>query len=162
MASQKDEKFILDATAGGRMMWFNKKHPNVLYLDKRIRPKGFLRVRPNFEIKPDICADFKNLPFLDNQFKLVVFDPPHTIRKCEDGGIIAERYGRLTFENWKETLKEGFCECLRVLEPGGILIFKWNEKEKKLKEILALCSIQPLFGHTTGSRSQTHWLCFMK
>lgn len=29
------EKLILDACCGGRMFWFNKKHPNALYVDQR-------------------------------------------------------------------------------------------------------------------------------
>lgn len=29
------DKFILDATAGFRQMWFNKQHPNTVYLDQR-------------------------------------------------------------------------------------------------------------------------------
>jgi len=28
-------------------------------------------------IKPDVLADFTNLPFPDESFSLVVFDPPH-------------------------------------------------------------------------------------
>jgi len=59
------------------MFWFNKKHPNVLYLDNRIREKGFIKERTEFDIKPDRVADFTDLSFIpDNSIKLVVFDPP--------------------------------------------------------------------------------------
>ncbi|MFA4833596.1 MAG: hypothetical protein WC619_01965 [Patescibacteria group bacterium] len=71
-------------------------------------------------------------------------------------------YGEFSDHNWQKVLRKGFEECWRILEPCGILIFKWNEREKKLAEILKLFPVKPLFGHNTGSRSQTHWLCFMK
>ena len=51
-------------------------------------------------------------------------------------------------------------ECMRVLRPNGTLIFKWNENQVKLKEVLkAIEPYSPLFGNR---RSQTHWLVFMK
>lgn len=48
---------------------------------------------------------------------------------------------------------------MRVLEPYGVLIFKWNETQIKLKELLACIEYQPLFG---DKRSKTHWMVFMK
>jgi len=30
-----EQKFILDATAGFRMMWFDKNHPYTVFMDKR-------------------------------------------------------------------------------------------------------------------------------
>ena len=38
----------------------------------------------------------------------------------------------------------------RVLKPGGVLIFKWNEDQIKVPQILALTPNKPLFGHPTG------------
>lgn len=48
---------------------------------------------------------------------------------------------------------------MRVLKPNGTLIFKWNEEQIKLNEILNLIDYKPLFGN---KRSKTHWLVFMK
>ena len=51
-------------------------------------------------------------------------------------------------------------ECLRVLKPSGTLIFKWNENQVKLREVLkAIEPVSPLFGNR---RAETHWLVFMK
>ena len=50
----------------------------------------------------------------------------------------------------------------RVLKPGGFLIFKWNETDIKVKEILKLTTAKPIFGHISGKRANTHWICFMK
>ena len=44
----------------------------------------------------------------------------------------------------------------------GVLIFKWDEYEIPIKEILKLTNQKPLFGHISGKRAQTHWVCFMK
>jgi len=49
---------------------------------------------------------------------------------------------------------------MRVLKPSGTLIFKWNENQVKLKDVLkAIEPYSPLFGN---KRSQTHWLVFTK
>lgn len=59
-------------------------------------------------------------------------------------------------------LKRGFNECWRVLAPYGVLIFKWNEAEIRLKKVVELFPEEPLFGHPIMSKTRTHWLCFMK
>ena len=158
------KKIILDVCCGGRMMWFNKKHPACLYVDKRSRARGFMKTRENFEISPDLVADFKKLPLKDKSFNLVVFDPPHTIRagNGDDQGIIAQRYGRLMLSTWETELAEGFKECWRVLKPAGVLIFKWNECDKKINDLKHFFPAEPLFGSRPGSRTKTLWLCFMK
>ncbi len=159
----KNKKIILDACCGGRMFWYNKKHPNVMYIDKRVREKGFFGLRPNFEVQPDIVADFRDLPFDDNSFKLVVFDPPHIIRESdEEDAYFKKRYGCLRKDSWESDIKKGFSECFRVLEDYGTLIFKWSELSVKLKDVVALSPVEPLFGHKHGSRLKNHWLCFMK
>lgn len=156
------DKFIIDVCCGNRMFWFDKKNPNVLFIDKRDRAKGFIKERPNFNIAPDVLGDFKKIGLPANHYKLIVWDPPHLVRKLPELGIITKKYGSMRPATWKNDLRSGFLECWRILGPNGVLIFKWNEREIKLKTILNLFTQKPLFGHTTGSRAQTHWLCFMK
>ena len=108
-------------------------------------------------VKPDIVADFRNMPFEDNAFYLVVFDPPHLLRAGENSWL-AKKYGVLTGD-WKKDIERGFNECIRVLKPNGTLIFKWNEEQVKLNEILSIIDAKPLFGNR---RSKTHWMVFMK
>jgi len=74
---------------------------------------------------------------------------------------LAAKYGKLG-PDWREDLRTGFAECLRVLEPGGTLIFKWNETQVKVSDVLALAPQKPLFGHRSGRGGLTHWLVFMK
>ncbi|MNF18806.1 hypothetical protein D3C80_2231280 [compost metagenome] len=47
------------------------------------------------------------------------------------------KYGVLT-SDWREDIRQGFAECFRVLEPEGILIFKWNETQVLVSELLTL------------------------
>ncbi|EKP55354.1 hypothetical protein ACINNAV2_3011 [Acinetobacter baumannii Naval-2] len=100
------------------------------------------------------------MPFKDETFHAVVFDPPHLVR-AGDKSWLALKYGKLG-ENWKDDLAKGFSECFRVLKPNGMLIFKWNETQIKVSEILALTDQKPLFGHPSGKRANTHWIGFMK
>lgn len=109
------------------------------------------------EVKPDIIADFRNIPFDDNTFSMVVFDPPHLLKVGENSWL-AKKYGKLS-DTWPQDLKKGFNECMRVLKPYGTLIFKWNEQQIKLSEILKCFSNKPIFGN---KRADTHWLVFMK
>jgi SAM-dependent methyltransferase len=159
--SMSERKFILDVCCGCKQFWFNKNHPNTLYIDNRIEAKGFQNARPNKEIRPDIVVDFRALPFEDNTFKLVVMDPPHIFASGPKFRMVKE-YGWLERESWRTDIKKGFDEAMRVLENNGILIFKWNETSVKRKDILEVLEIEPLFGHPTGSKNATHWFCFMK
>lgn len=152
-------KKILDACCGSRMMWFDRQNENTIYADKRTETHMLCDGR-SLEINPDIEMDFRNMPFNDGQFKLVVFDPPHLV-KAGDQSWLALKYGKLN-QNWREDIRKGFSECFRVLANDGVLIFKWNETQIKVSEILALTDQKPLFGHISGKRANTHWITFMK
>ena len=157
-----NKKFILDACCSGRQFWYNKKHPNTIYIDIRKEEKGFVKSRPNFEVNPDIVMDFRNLNFKDKSFKLVVFDPPHMLTLGENS-IFNKRYGRLNKKTWEEDIKKGFKECWRVLEDYGVLTFKWNDQEIPLKKVLSLFLVIPLYGSVLqNARNKTYWLTFMK
>jgi len=150
-------KTILDACCGSRMFWFDKNHPNAVYMDNR-ELETILCDGRALNIKPDIVADFRNIPFPDNTFHLVVFDPPHLIQAGENSWLAA-KYGKLNPENWQETIRGGFRECMRVLKPHGTLVFKWNETQVKTSEVLKAIDETPLFGNR---RARTHWMVFMK
>lgn len=161
------DKFILDPTCSSRSIWFNKKHPNTIYADIRKEEKGFIPVRPNFEINPDIIADFRSLPFQDRQFKLISWDPPH-LRNLDKKSWIYKKYGSLG-PHWEEDLLKGFNELWRVLDDYGVLILKWSKshdnrpnRDISISKIIKLLPEDPLFGHPSGSKSNTMWFCFMK
>ena len=155
-------KPILDPCCGSRMMWFDKQDQRCLFGDCRaethlLKDRQYLR---HLEIRPDVQLDFTALPFPDGQFKVVVLDPPHLVHAGKKSWL-AKKYGRLT-QDWNNDIRKGFAECFRVLKPGGVLIFKWNEDQIKVPQILALTPNKPLFGHPTGRHGRTHWFTFMK
>ncbi|RIJ65510.1 class I SAM-dependent methyltransferase [Rummeliibacillus sp. POC4] len=147
---------VLDACCGSRMFWFDKENEDVIFMDKR-ELKTELCDGRKLIVAPDVVADFRDMPFENNSFYLVVFDPPHLLKAGEESWL-AKKYGKLD-ENWREDLSKGFEECMRVLKPNGTLIFKWNEDQIKLSEVLKCFGQNPLFGN---KRSKTHWLVFMK
>lgn len=159
-------KSVLDACCGSRMMWFDKQNPAAIFADKRHetltvtdrshREDGTRTLR----IEPDHLMDFRDMPFADGSFKLVAFDPPH-LERAGPKSWLAAKYGKLS-DDWRADLRAGFAECFRVLETGGVLVFKWNEVQVKLAEVLALTPHQPLFGQVSGRSGMTHWLVFMK
>ena len=112
-------------------------------------------------IKPDILGDFRNIPFEDETFRLVVFDPPH-LASLGKNSWLCKKYGILSGTGWKQDIACGFRECFRVLKPHGILVFKWSEEEIQLSKIIPLSPIPPLFGYRGGRIGKTHFLVFSK
>lgn len=158
-----ERKKILDATCGARSIWFNKEHPAAIYCDKR--EERFQNLWKNagnctLDIAPDIVCDFTDLPFPDDSFYLVVFDPPHLTGAKETAWLV-KKYGKLD-ENWPQMLHDGFWECMRVLKENGVLVFKWSEYDIQAKKVWKAIRKKPLFGHHSGKRSATFWACFMK
>lgn len=156
-------KIILDACCGGRQFWFDKENPHVLFADIRVMPPKEVGSGKDVRIRkclPDKVMDFRNMDFPDQTFKLVVFDPPHLF--LGENSYMAQSYGRLDKMTWQDDLKKGFAECFQVLKDEGVLIFKWNESDVPLKEVLKLTPYEPLFGHPSGKAQKTHWVCFMK
>ena len=149
-------KCILDCCCGSRMFWFDRENPHVLFADNRELETTLCDGR-RLSIKPDEIIDFRQMPYADCSFKLVVFDPPHLVQAGEKSWL-RQKYGVLP-KDWKPYLKAGINECMRVLEPYGVLVFKWNEEQITLSEILKAIDYKPLFG---DQRGKTHWLCFMK
>lgn len=146
------------------MFWFDKTNPDALFIDIREEhtfvTRGNHRVdNRNRAILPDKVMDFRKMDLQDETFSLVVFDPPHL--KLGKKSYFAQIYGSLN-ATWEEDLRKGFAECFRVLKPDGVLIFKWNESDIPLREVLALTPVAPLFGHRSGKAAKTHWVAFMK
>lgn len=176
METIKHSKPILDVACGGKMFYYDKTDPRVLFSDIRDTDIKLCDGR-SFSVHPDIVGDFTDLKFPDNSFRMVVFDPPHLLRnvgksiyseyygslndKAKVTGHQQQKYGAL-FKDWREMLTKGFSECFRVLEPGGFLIFKWSEVDIKVSEVLSCTDQKPVFGNRSGKRSNVHWICFMK
>lgn len=111
-------------------------------------------------VAPDVLMDFRDVPFPDDHFHLVIFDPPHLVRNGRSGWL-AKKYGKLG-DDWQDDIRGGFAECFRVLKPSGTLIFKWNEHEVPVSKVLSLTREKPLFGNRCGKTAKSHWIVFMK
>ena len=155
----------IDVCCGSRMFWFDRSDSRAIFVDNRRErhqlvdssSKGGWRT---LVIEPDTVADFTALPFKDGSFAMVVFDPPHLVNNGTSGWQ-AKKYGKLPKE-WRDLLRRGFTECFRVLKPEGTLIFKWNEQDIPVSQVLACTPERPLVGNRCGKTSKTHWLVFMK
>lgn len=101
------------------------------------------------------------MPYPDNTFYLVAFDPPHLLWAGPKSWLGA-KYGKLSKDAWRDDLRRGFRECFRVLVPNGTLVFKWNEDQVPLRDVLPLAGQPPLFGQVSGRNRMTHFLVFMK
>lgn len=156
-------KKILDACCGGRMFWYDKNNSDTLFMDVREVNKGAFpnNWNPNWCVKPDVIADFRDMPFKDCSFKMVVFDPPH-LTSGSMKSVINKKYGILNKQTWKEDIKDGFNECWRVLEENGVLILKWNEANIKVRDLIDILPIKPLFGDFTGKTGSSIWMTFIK
>ena len=157
---------ILDPCCCSKMMWFDRGHDDVVFGDQRSetltvtdRSHGKEDGQRKLIIRPNVMLDFRSLPYADKSFKLIAFDPPHLVR-AGSRSWLAAKYGVLG-SDWREDLRAGFSECFRVLDDDGVLVFKWNETQVKIREVLDLTPHRPLFGNTSGKRAGTHWMVFM-
>lgn len=139
---------ILDMSAGARAVWFNKSHPDTLFLD--IRP----------QVKPDIVCDTRELPAeVGTGFGLVVFDPPH--KNFAASGNMGKNYGHHTAEEIRSIVRDSAKEAHRVSIPGALMAFKWSEGGRKLSDALAWMGPwwEPLFGHgISHQQTGTSWV----
>ena len=156
-------RLILDPASSMRSFYFNKEDPRVLFGDIREDETHLLTNGQTIKIKPDEVMDFRSIPYPDESFQAVIFDPPHMLRLSEKSWM-RKKYGVLDSENWRLDLTKGFAECFRVLKTHGILVFKWNEVSIPLKEVFTLVSsdYKPVLGHPSGKRMGTHWVLFIK
>lgn len=141
---------ILDMSAGNRAVWFDKNYKDCTFVDIR------------GSVNPTIVADTRNLPFVDAQFGLIVFDPPHV--NFGANAEMSKTYGHHTTEEIRDIIKGSAREAYRVSTENALMAFKWNDHDKKLDKVLGLMSEwwEPLFGHSTSVRTkhscQTYWV----
>jgi ubiquinone/menaquinone biosynthesis C-methylase UbiE len=153
---------ILDATCGLKEMWHNKNPNDVIFLDIR---KGKIVYNSKYSdytmelgfVNPTILGTHEKLPFRNESFDMIVFDPPHII--SHPTGILHEKYTTLK-KNWVKYLYNTTKELFRVLKKEGFLIFKWAETSKPLNKILAIFPYKPYFG--TNTKSDTYFIVFRK
>ena len=145
--SENDGK-VLDVCCGAKMFWFNKNEPHTTYCDKRVVPYHEYYPGRFLEVNPDVQCDFRRLPFADETFWHVVFDPPHLTWAGEKSWIRL-KYGSLD-ATWPDMIHDGFAECWRVLHTNGTLIFKWSAVQIPLRDVCSAIGKNPLYGNRSG------------
>jgi hypothetical protein len=160
---------ILDATCGSKGIWYIKNHPFVTFMDKRketVLSNHKHQKKREYVINPDIISEWKDAPFPDNYFDIVIFDPPHLIinRDKPKLSTMDKQYGNLYKDNWRQELKIGIKKLFDILKPEGVFILKWCENSVKVDEIIKMCPYPPLFGSNTKGRGHTanFWIMFIK
>jgi hypothetical protein len=126
------EYFGLDATASIRSYWRNRNAAGWIFLDIRR------------EVRPDIRASNEFLPFKDQSFSKVFYDPPHMVagRGLWLNSLMKFRYGDLAK---KSDLVRNICEVnrefARILKPEGELLVKWSQNKTTAVRWAQLCEM---------------------
>ena len=153
---------VLDVCCGSRKFWFDKNDQRALFIDRRSEtiyakdknnPGGVRKI----DVKPDMIADFRALPFEDNSFPLVVFDPPHIMEnRCGHNSRMAQVYGTLSKTPGATTWLPDSKSVSGILKPSGTLVFKWAETNIGVSEVVLLAGHAPLFGNKMPKVSREH------
>ena len=151
-------KPLLDATAGNRMIWAHvgKKSDYVVFMDKE----------PNLAIPPDVLAVWGHLPFRDQVFSCVIFDPPHSRfgKNSMHQDTKGHRWWGNLSKRWQTDFYKAAQEFIRV---SDILCFKWNETSHVIDKILPLFrpwKIKYMKKHQSSmkrGKSTTWWVTFI-
>ncbi|MCL2476301.1 SAM-dependent methyltransferase [Candidatus Bathycorpusculum sp.] len=159
---------ILDATASFRSQWFTKTNPNTIYMDIRTQTQINKDAKATNLTRPlpklTLTCDFTKLPFKNETFHHICFDPPHLLHLLPTS-IFYKKYGVLRPETWQYILKSAVQELWRVLAVNGTLTFKWSDYNLPHKQVLAVLPVKPLYGQVSaGTRTKrlTKWYVFVK
>jgi hypothetical protein len=151
----KPSDLVLDPTAG-REIWWKQYRPKRL-IARDINRDGF---------------DFRKMPYRDGMFDVVAFDPPYVApggRKTSTWDDFNDRFGTHTTPRTplelQDYIHDGFKECVRVVKPGGIILWKccdyvwsgkiWLGTHHSLTYALALgCQMQDRFEFVGRVRAQ--------
>ena len=168
-----DLLLILDATSSFRRMWLDKEQPWTAFMDVRSNSQlmndwkeCMIQKGRGTDIgfsKITIQADFSHLPFKDNYFSHINFDPPQLIHLGKTS-IYYKQYGALEADTWRSVLGQAAKELWRVLAVNGTLNVKWSDRDISDEDVLKLFPVEPLYGQTGahGASSKTSWYSFMK
>lgn len=116
-----DATDVLDCTYNRGVMWKKSGHAPTVTVD--LDP----------DMPADHAADFRDMPFDDNSFDVVVFDPPHlpaAVASKGSSGIEHMQYGLGGDHDYRQgdNISPAFvgfaAEAQRVLRPGGVVFAK--------------------------------------
>jgi hypothetical protein len=103
-----DADTALDVTYGNGAFWDGSAHVDVTAVDQ------------DETRAPNGTADFQDLPYDDEEFDVVLLDPPHVADGGKDG-IMAQRFGTYTAEQLERAVRIGTAESWRASKLGIIV-----------------------------------------
>jgi len=117
-------------------------------------------------VAPDIRADLKRLPFREQIFSMIIFDPPHA--RYGSSSYMNLRYGCLSRKDYSALVVWANIEFARVLKPQGYVyakVFDYEDRPTILKRCFS--NFKPLLDiqHTSKASAtsyKTHWMLFVK
>ncbi len=114
-----DEWLTLDPTWGKGNFWTKWRPATLIASDivQHLSPQGY-------------SVDFRDMPWEDDQFGAVVFDPPYKLNGTPSLDM-DESYGVHIPARWQDRMAlvtDGVQECARVLAPGGFLLVKCQDQ----------------------------------
>jgi hypothetical protein len=115
----RPEWLTLDATYGKGIFW------------KHFRPERLIRQDLNPTKAPDGVVDFRKLPYADNIFDAVVFDPPYALNGTPAMKEFDESYGIDVPTRWQDRMglmTDGLVEQIRVTKVGGYILAKCQDQ----------------------------------
>lgn len=72
-------------------------------------------------------------------------------------------YDHEMWKNCEANFEGGKKEVIEHPEKYGLQKpAEWSKSDIKVKNVLALTPVKPIFGHKSGKSMGTHWICFMK
>jgi hypothetical protein len=121
-----DDRLVCDPTYGLGRFW-------IVY-----RPEALVASDLNPARSPcGYSVDFTAMPWSDDMFGTVVFDPPYKLNGTGGSHASDEAYGvALAGVRWQDRMqlcRDGITECVRVLKLGGHLLVKCQDQ---------VCSVQ--------------------
>jgi hypothetical protein len=126
----KKEDYVLDTTYGDGK-WWTTWEPTTL-------------------VKNANVFDFTAIPFKDNAFDVVVFDPPYVCTGGRETTTIIDFYKRYgltdaptTPSKLQDLIEDGLAECVRVVKPVGLVLVK-------CMDYVSSGHLWPGVYHTTG------------
>lgn len=143
-----------------------------------------IRMDVRREVRPDIVADARFMPFRTGVFKKVYSDPPHLIRKSEVNFESTKRsrrrhrrYGRMSMferygwwksrEQWLDFARRTNDEFALILRPDGELHYKLSDalRSTRIAELEQASTNFTITSHRTTkshvhheSAATVHWL----
>lgn len=107
-----DAVTVLDTTYGSGSFWRDSQ------ADVRVTGMDVNPARAKH-----VCADFTRLPFRDNTFDMVIFDPPyHTDVGKAQASVTHQRFGSFaTIDDLRPAVERGSAEAWRVARLGIII-----------------------------------------